>query len=1018
MKKEKYQRAKAIFEKVADLPPGERESRLKTLCKGDTELHDFVKSLLAADSQAASQFMEQSALEAMQVNDPYVGKHIGAYKILRVIGRGGMGAVYLAIRDDDQYKKQVALKIIKRGMDSEEILKRFKTERQILATLVHPNIARLLDGGATEDGLPYFVMEYIQGQPIDEYSDSHNLNTLERLKLFRKVCAAVQYAHQNLIVHRDLKPSNILVGADGEPKLLDFGIAKLLNPSLSPVTIPMTATMMQVMTPEYASPEQVRGEPITTASDVYSLGVLLYELLTGHRPYQLKNRIPQEIERIICESEPLKPSTIITRVEEVTSPDGTTESKITPESISKNRDSKPDTLRKRLTGDIDNIVLTALRKEPNRRYASIEQFSEDIRRHLANLPIFARKDTAWYRSSRFIKRHKVGVIATVLVVITLLAGIVGTAWQAKVAAEERDRARIETEKAEQVSEFLVDLFEVSNPSEAKGDTITAREILERGAEKIETELKDQPEVRATMASVIGKVYQSLGLFDDAEHLIRIALDIREELYSIDHVDKAQSYNDLGSVFFKKGKYAEAEDEMRKALQMHKILLGDAHIAVAGNMNDLAMVLRHRGQYAEAESLFFNVLEIQNKLLEPNDLEIGKSLVSMADLFHEQGRFAEAESLFHRAIEIQETQLSKDHPDVILSKHNLAVLMQNQGKFAESEPILRYIVKVNEKQLGKDHPDVGASLNSLALSLDQLGRYAEAEKLYRRALEIGETQLGKDHPDVANRLHNLASTLKDVGQYTEAEALTYRALEINEKQLGENHIMVTHHLNLLASLMQIQGKYAEAEPIFQRIVEIREINMGKDHPTVATGLNNLALLIDDLERYAEAESLHYRAIKIREFRLGDDHPDVAQSLHNLAGVYRAQKRYDEAEPLFKRAAAIWEKQLGVEHPYVAASLNHLGGICREQGRYSESEAYYQRALAIREKRYGKDHPNVASSLHGFGDLYTAQEQYTKAKPFYRRALEIRVNKLGKDHPRTQKVRKSYEELLKKIDLARD
>jgi serine/threonine protein kinase len=285
----------------------------------------------------------------------------------------------------------VALKIIKRGMDSEEIQRRFKAERQILATLAHPNIARLLDGGVTEDGLPYFVMEYIDGQPIDEYCDSHKLTTKERLELFRKVCSAVQYAHQNLVVHRDLKPGNILVGSDGEPKLLDFGIAKLLNPNLSPLSLPMTATMMQILTPEYASPEQVRGEPITTASDVYSLGVLLYELLTGHRPYQLKSRIPQEIERIICESEPLKPSTVITRVEEITTSDGAS-GQLTPESVSQKRDGKPDTLRKRLAGDIDNIVLKSLRKEPQRRYTSVEQFSEDIRRHRAQHKLHKYRD--------------------------------------------------------------------------------------------------------------------------------------------------------------------------------------------------------------------------------------------------------------------------------------------------------------------------------------------------------------------------------------------------------------------------------------------------------------------------------------------------------------------------------------------------------------------------------------------------------------------------------------------------
>lgn len=351
-----------------------------------------------------------------------VGRHIGPYKVLREIGHGGMGVVYLAARDDREYKKRAAIKLVKRGMDTNSILRRFRNERQILADLDHPNIAKLLDGGTTEDGLSYFVMDYVEGLPIDLYCDTHKLPTAERLKLFRMVCSAVEYAHQQGAVHRDLKPSNVLVTAEGVPKLLDFGIAKLLNPELSSQTMEPTATL-RPMTPEYASPEQARGQAITPASDIYSLGVLLYELLTGHRPYRIKNHTPQEIERVICEEEPEKPSTMISRIEEIIKPDGTNRVTITPESVSKTRDGQPSTLRRRLAGDIDNIVMTALRKEPERRYASVEQFSADIRRHLEGLPVTARKDTLWYCTAKFIKRNRAGALAVLAGMILALVAV-------------------------------------------------------------------------------------------------------------------------------------------------------------------------------------------------------------------------------------------------------------------------------------------------------------------------------------------------------------------------------------------------------------------------------------------------------------------------------------------------------------------------------------------------------------------------------------------------------------------
>jgi len=423
MTPERWQRVKELFQTALEGEASQRAAFLDDSCAGDPALRRQVEALIASHEQEPS-FLEAPAFEVgaptLEEDEAelMIGQRIGPYELVREIGHGGMGAVYLAVRADDEYQKQVAIKLVKRGMDTDAILRRFRNERQILANLDHPHIAKLLDGGTTSDGLPYFVMDYVEGLPIDGYYDTNELPTLERLKLFRTVCSAIHYAHQNHVVHRDLKPSNILVTAEGVPKLLDFGIAKLLNPELPSQTVDSTAAL-RFMTPEYASPEQVREETLTPASDVYSLGVLLYELLTGHRPYRLGSRTPPEVARIICEEEPEKPSTVISRVEEVPGPDGTL--RLTPESVSQTREGHPEKLRRRLSGDLDNIVLMALRKEPNRRYASVEQFSEDVRRHLEGLPVIARKDTLSYRATKFIKRNKASVIMTALFAMVLIA---------------------------------------------------------------------------------------------------------------------------------------------------------------------------------------------------------------------------------------------------------------------------------------------------------------------------------------------------------------------------------------------------------------------------------------------------------------------------------------------------------------------------------------------------------------------------------------------------------------------
>ena len=501
-----------LFHSASELPPNERGAFLVGACEGDVSLRAEVEKLIDGSDRAGSFIEVPPSLDEIPIalieseGESLDGLRLGTYEVIREIGRGGMGTVYLAARADEEFRKLVAIKLVTAGFDHESIIQRFRTERQILAGLDHPNIARLLDGGTTESGAPYFVMEFIEGQSIRDYCDSHRLTTIERLQLFRTVCSAVHFAHQNLIVHRDIKPANILVTADGTAKLLDFGVAKILSPIAHASEI--TEKTSQVMTPEYASPEQARGETISTASDVYSLGVLLYELLTGHRPYDVTSRSLIEIIEAICKEEPAKPSTAVGRTERSRGTGEGTEVTITPEAVSKARGSEPQRLRRELEGDLDNIVLKAMRKEPQRRYASVEQFSEDIKRYFERLPVIARQDTLSYRTSKFIERHKSGVAAGALLIIALLGGAVATLWQAHVARKERDKADRRFNEVRKLANAV--LFRYHDGIQNLPGATPVREMLVKDAMEYLDTLSSESDGNGDLQRELAEGYKKLG----------------------------------------------------------------------------------------------------------------------------------------------------------------------------------------------------------------------------------------------------------------------------------------------------------------------------------------------------------------------------------------------------------------------------------------------------------------------------------------------------------------------------
>ena len=826
MKTEEWEQLEQLLEAAVERPPGDRAAFLEQACGDDSALRREVEALVAADGDAGS-FLEEPALprELQQ-------RFIGPYRVIRQLGAGGTSAVYLAIRADDQYRKRVAVKIFRQPADREDLLRRFRAERQILAGLEHPNIADLHDGGTTEEGLPYFVMEYVEGLPIDRYCDRHRLSVAQRIQLFRTVCSAVHYAHQNLVVHRDIKPGNVLVSVDGVAKLLDFSIAKLLNPEQFPQTVEYTATGLRLMTPRYASPEQVRGERITTASDVYSLGVLLYELLTGHLPYRFKSQSPQDVERAVCEAEPESPSTVIGRSEEVPSSDGKMRAVITPESVSRARGTQPRELRRQLSGDLENILLMALRKEPRRRYASAEQLAEDLRRFIAGLPVAARKATLPYRFGKFVRRNRIAVAVTAVLFVLVLGMVIGfaiaMAAKADQLARERDRMREERDKVEEVVMFLQGLFEISDPAEARGRAITAREILERGAQSIDERLADQPLIRAELMDTIGTLYRRLGLYPQALPLLKKALETRESMLGDRHLDVARSLRSLADLHWHRNAFAEAEPLYLRSLAIHQRLLETDHPDVALTLNNLGNLYWRRGRYDEAERFYTESLAIREKVLEPDHPDVAASLNNLGLLHMTQGRLAEAEPLYLRSLAIKERVLEPDHPDIVASLNNLGLLYTEQGRYAEAEPLHQRVLEIQERILDPDHPALIRSLTSLADLYLAENRYAEAEPLYLRALAIGEEVRGPESPPTAMVLCKLGNLYSQQDRSADAEPLYQRSLAILERTLGADHVYTSEPVVGLARLYRAQSRFADAAPLFQRALAIRE-QANPSHP---------------------------------------------------------------------------------------------------------------------------------------------------------------------------------------------
>ena len=811
---------------------------------------------------------------------------IGPWRILSEIGQGGMGAVYLAARADDQYEKHVALKLIRGGQDRADVVARFRRERQILAGLDHPNIARLIDGGSAEDGRPYFVMELVAGSPIDRFCAERSLSTEERLRLFRTVCAAVEYAHRKLVVHRDIKPSNILVTPEGLPKLLDFGIARILSAEVEGDEAP-TATGMAALTPAFASPEQVKGEPITTATDVYSLGVLLYVLLTDRFPYRLKSAQAVDVLRAVCEDEAQRPSTAVGRMETVRA-DGRTPTLPAADTA--------DRLRKRLRGDLDTILLTALRKEPQHRYPSVEAFSDDVRRHLERLPVRARKPTSGYRVGRFVSRNRWSVAAVSALLLVLLGSGASLFVQSVHLARERD-------KAARLAGFMVDLFKLSGPEQARGSTITAREILDRGASRIGDDPKMAPEVRASLLNAVGSVYTQLGLYDQALPLLQRSLVERRRSLGPANADVAESLHGVATVLWRKGRYDEAEALFREAIRVRRAKPGEEPFAEVLPLLGLGNVLDAKGDYQGAKAAHEDAVALLRRVPDPPTELLAQAVSNLAASRMNTGDGPGAVRLMRESLDLFRQLGGQDDPRAASTVLNLAALLGERGDYAEAEKAFEEGLAVYRKVLGDAHPEVARNLNNFAVMLQGKGDYERAEALAREAVGVYRKSLGKDHPDQAPALDTLAGILNSRGAFAAAEPLSREAVAVMRKAVGEEHPFLAFDLTTLADSLAGQGKTAEAERLYARVVAMQRKLLPADSADRAYGLVGFGTLRSAHGDPAGAEPLLREALSLRQNGLPAGHWRTAEAESALGACLARLGRVKEAGELLRKAEPV-------------------------------------------------------------------------------------------------------------------
>lgn len=902
----RWREVREALQRAIALSGDGRADFMRALIARDRELHDEVASLLAAgpDEGPAPARDEEAA-----------GRRVGPYRILRAIGQGGMGMVFLAERADGGFEQRVALKLVHGALGSLDRERRFKAERQILARLEHPNIARLLDGGSTDDGLSWFSMEYVEGERIDDYCDSHHLSIEQRLRLFLDVCAAVSYAQRNLVIHRDLKPSNILVTPSGQAKLLDFGIARLLDDDTD---VERTRTDARVMTPAYASPEQVTGEPITTATDVYALGVVLYELLTGSRPFDAAGPSAAALERAIVTAEPARPSAV-----------------------------RP-TGGAALAGDLDNICLKALAKEPAKRYGTADDLGADLRRHLAHEPVLASPPRRLDLIRKFVRRNRAAVAATGLIVVALVAGLALAATGFVRARAERDRARLEARKSEQVANFLERLFEVADPEEARGKTLTADQILARGAAQVRRDLHEQPAVQARMMDVIGRVYRRLGMYSESRPLLEEALAIRRKALEPTHRDVAESLMRYGQLLADLNEDSASVALLGEAVRVAKA--SDDPSLAARALGHLAFAVDEAGGIAPADTLYRAAIEARRQNFGPESRELAESLNDYGTFLQKHDDNEGSRLRLQEALRINRAILGEDSPSVANNRFGLANVAINLGEYAAAVQELRLLTEIDRHQLGDRHPFVAFDMMLHARALGFQGRLVEAESLFARTLALQRSILPHDHSDISTTLYDYGIVLRDAGALARAEEMMSDVLERRRRHQGNDHVYTAISMGHLGWIYLEQGRLDEAEHATRECMRLMAAarDSSQSYARYRVVLGRILLARGDA---AGARALFEQSVTELRRMLPPGHPNTGLAIVQLGEALSQGGEPLAGEKAIREGLVMLESKLGARHWSSSLARGALAAALAAQGRGDESTQLYGHAIGELEGQFG-------------------------------------------------------------------
>lgn len=943
MDAEQWERAKTLFHQAVDLMEADRHAFLDEACQGDEALKQVVLNLIRADGESGTAVVDEPAWvsDSDDEGEFNPGDRVGAYEIVEEIGRGGMGVVYKARRKDEHLEKTVALKIIKPTFAQPRDLSRFRAERQILANLEHAHIARLYDGGQTEMRVPYFVMEYVDGQPMDRYCQQHGLTLRTRLKLFLQVCEAVQFAHRHMIVHRDLKPSNLLVTRDGQVKLLDFGIAKIMDPDAFQQSLLATRAEQRLLTPAYASPEQLKGEIVSVATDVYALGVILYELLSGQPPYRITSRSLDQVERVICDTDPPKPSSVVgrthseTRAREASSRDSG-EEKSTP---------MARRLSRQLRGDLDNIVFMAMRKEPENRYGSVDQFAEDIRRFLEGRPVLARTPTWSYRASKFIRRNRLAVSLATMFFIMLCLGLAGTSVGLMEARKARDVAEQENRKALRTIALLQEFLSSADP-EKQGKDVKVIDLLEGSFAQV-SNLPEDPEIKATMLFTFGKTLHALGQYDRAEEMLEQCVDLRSRALGAHHVETLQARNTLGVVLLSDRQYAEAQtllEDLWEANRQGDSLDEKQKRSLLGNLGQAALGL---GEFEKAKSRFSELLDTRMAQEGPDHPDTLNTMNDLALSYLYSGQGDQAETMLRDTVERRIRVSGEEHPKTLNAMDNLVRVLEQTGKYQEAFELVTRILNIKQKVLGEDHPHTLQTMENRAMITARMGRFEEAETMQRDVLQRRIRVLGEDHPDAVMAKGVLAAILERLNRLEEFVTLQRQVWQWFDAHQGAEHPQTLVALNNLAVGLHRTEKLEEAAKMFERVVKIRAGMLGEEHPQTLNAKANLAMVLVDMEQYDEAESLLNDVYDSSRETLGEEHPDTLLTLYSWALVASKMGNTQVAEARFRQVLRGQSKALGEEHPDTVMTMARLARAMMANGNKEEGDALLQKAKALRD-----------------------------------------------------------------------